>query len=91
MALKLAYTTDSGISAPNAYHRILSWHKPTESDELQFAAGIYLDQQSRIDGKQLLATRHYKLTLDHQATTNQFTQCYTHLKTLLDFAGAVDV
>ena len=90
MALKLAYTTDAGVVAPNAYHRVLGWYKPTPEDRLDFQVGSYLDLAAREAAKEPMVVRSFSMPLDRAATTSQFAQCSTWLKGQAGWEGAVD-
>jgi len=87
MALLLSSETCFGFSAENAYCRVesLSWSK---SGSFTFSAKTYLNQEASVSAMPLLAQSFScNYSLDGE---NPIQQAYEHLKTLPEFADAID-
>lgn len=91
MALKLARTTASGILMENAYHRIIAFVGGASHDDMTVNVAVYLDQAAREAGKSWVEMDVRILVMDEAAEGNVFTDLYSKLKTLPEYAGAVDV
>ena len=95
MALQLPLSaTDSNIGAafPGAYVRII--YGRTFAANVVITANFYADEQARRDDKREFDQRHYECLqsdLAVQAGDHLHAPFYRHLKTLAEFAGAVDV
>lgn len=82
MALKKTVKTPHGFDAENAYHRVEGVR--VEKDKIQFQA------RASIDGiKPHFADVSYECAYAIEGE-NPIKQAYEHLKTLPEFAGAVD-
>lgn len=83
MALKISYTTHHGIVIPEAYVRVESIRFIGKS-QIDFSGCIYYDPlKSVLESRQMFCA--YDIAGD-----NPIAQAYTHLKTLPEFADAVD-
>lgn len=95
MALQLSIpSTDSSIGAafPAAYVRIIFGR--TFAETIVITANFYADEQARRDGKAEFQQKHYECLqsdLSVEAGDHLHAPFYRHLKTLPEFAGAVDV
>jgi hypothetical protein len=84
MALKQKISTASGIEVDDAYHRIeqvIIANKPN----MTFAVNAYKNNEI----KTCITSKFYSCEYDLLGA-NPIEQAYTHLKTLEEFAGAVD-
>ncbi len=82
------YTIDSntGTDLPNAYIKIP--HFSVWNDEtLLFGVNVFSNQQARLDNKQPMVTVDYRIPFTGSVT---YSDLYNHLKSLPEFAGAVD-
>lgn len=83
MALKKSLTTVHGINLADAYIRVEALRLATKST-IAFNACIYADPaRPMVDGRPIECA--YNI-----AGANPLEQAYAHLKTLPDFAGAMD-
>lgn len=94
MALQLSIGTDSNIGAafPAAYIRIIFGR--TFAENVVITANFYADEAARRDGKSEFQQKHYECLqsdLSVEAGDHLHAPFYRHLKTLPEFAGAVDV
>ena len=94
MALQLSIGTDSNIGAafPAAYARVIFGR--TFSENIVITVNFYADEQARRDEKDHFAQKHYECLqsdLSVEAGDHLHAPFYRHLKTLAEFAGAVDV
>lgn len=94
MALELSKELSSGISGN--YWRIIRVH--TECDvEIPYCSiilGLWLNRQTRLDGKSLLSSETVRMNLEDIDSTfsYDFRAClYNALKTLPEWADAIDV
>lgn len=86
MALKLNYTMKNGISVNNAYAKIVS--AGTDKKWANIKVAYFVDKTQTIPFHQ----HEYIFKPDMtDKGVNLWKQGYAHLKTLDDFAGAVDV
>ena len=87
MALQKTITLSCGLVAENAYHRIDSISGPKEAKIITVAA--YASKNAHESGAAMLeGSRSFEFTRDLQNDT--WAQAYTDLKTLPEFADAVD-
>lgn len=93
MALKMALSdSDIGAAFPEAYIRIATGR--TVKDRASMQVDYYADEAARIAEKTLVQQRFYDVeiaALDIQAGEHPHAPYYRHLKTLPEFAGAIDV
>ena len=85
MALQKTITTGTGIVVNDAYHRI-------REVKIQGVNGLHFKLKSFVnaqEGKPFSVTE-YECAYD-VSTSNPFTQAYTYLKELSEFADATDV
>lgn len=83
MALKITVTTQQGITVNNAYHRVESVHL-VEKTEIGFQLRSYA-----LPDFPHFSDVEYSCAYDIGGQ-NPIAQAYAHLKTLPEFAGAVD-
>jgi hypothetical protein len=84
MALKLTKTTPQGFTATDAYHRV-------ENISLQNKTSIVFMVSSYKDDKETEAFNSVRHSSNYDINgENPIKQAYLHLKTLPEFAGAVD-
>lgn len=88
MALQINYTAPSGVQATTAYARIdrIMGNK----DGYQIMGSIFYTAATRDANQAPIGNFFYQANGEITATTNITTSCYDYLKTLPDFAGAVD-
>ena len=98
----LTMNTYGGLELPEAYIRVSQAEtfkvnvepdpeKPR--DERQFvrlSAGIYMDEQARLDGKNPLDIAAATFEWDTAAQPNILSACYDHLKAQDTYAQAID-
>lgn len=95
MALQLSISAaDSRVGAafPAAYARIIFGR--TFAENIVITVNLYADEQARRDEKAEFDQRHYECLqtdLSVEAGDHLHAPFYRHLKTLAEFAGAVDV
>jgi len=94
MALQLSIGTDSSIGAafPAAYARVI--YGRTFAATCVITVNFYADEQARRDDKASFDQKHYdclQSDLSVEAGDHLHAPFYRHLKTLAEFAGAVDV
>jgi hypothetical protein len=95
MALQLSLpASDSNIGAefPAAYARVIFGR--TFAENVVITVNFYADEQARRDGKSEFQQKHYECLqadLSVEAGDHLHAPFYRHLKTLAEFAGAVDV
>ena len=95
MALQLSISaSDSKVGAafPAAYARVIFGR--TFAENVVITVNFYADEQARRDEKDHFDQRHYECLqsdLAVQAGDHLHAPLYRHLKTLPEFAGAVDV
>ena len=83
MALKKTVITQQGFDAVEAYHRVEGVH--ITKDKITFQVKSYKDNSGVKHFENASFNCNYNLTGD-----NPIKQAYAHLKTLPEFAGAVD-
>jgi hypothetical protein len=86
MAILSTIFLPSGLTVVNAYTRISDVQYT--KDELTVSVATYADQTAREAGKPTLLLQAYMLPW---TATLDLAYCYTQLKLLPDFGGAVDV
>ena len=90
MAILRNVEMDSGLSVANAYARVDNRSGGNKGD-LTFALNYYVNQQSANEGKAFVKQEFYTFQSSvANDAPNDIKQCYEHLKTLPEFAGAVD-
>jgi hypothetical protein len=84
MALKMNMVSPQGFDVQDAYLRVEATQLPQKT-AMQFILRMYKDAQTEVafDSRQFICA--YNLV-----GGNPFNQAYNHLKTLPEFAGAVD-
>lgn len=88
MAIRLPYTVDrTGLTLPDAYVRITGYHGDKQA--VLYSAEIYTNKAARQAGKEPLANRQYRAKLSDLSGA-WFPSLYANIKTLPEFAGAVD-
>jgi hypothetical protein len=92
MALQLPTTFSTGLSAIAAVHKVLEaqFVGPTT---IKLVLGVYADLSKSQDGITPFIERRFYTMTDFDPTNDQnmHTQVYDWLKTLPEYAGAVDV
>jgi hypothetical protein len=90
MALLNTVTLPNGIHLPTAYVKV---HSVSGSKELlQITIQGYMDQTTYADGKQAVYSQYFSFTPSVASDAENFlAQAYTYLKTLPEFAAAIDV
>jgi hypothetical protein len=83
MALSKTTTTIHGFEAVDAYHRVEAVALPNKN-EITFHVRSYSDTDKPFFAEQILTAAY---DLDGE---NPIKQAYDHLKTLPEFAGAID-
>ena len=84
MALQMTVITPQGFDATNAYHRVQHVSLPSKT-QLGFVLASYKDKDTAVAFAQRNMACAYDLNGD-----NPLKQAYTYLKTLPEFAAAVD-
>ena len=82
MALKKITETNFGFNIPNAYHRVENIK--LNKNHIAFSVFAYTDTE-----KDAFDIRNYSCDYDLEGD-NPIKQAYEHLKTLPEFAGAID-
>ena len=83
MALKKTFTTASGLQAIDAYHRVEQL-KVVSKDAISFSVRSYASVE-KPNFNEVNYSSSYSLDGE-----NPIKQAYVHLKTLPEFAGAID-
>jgi hypothetical protein len=101
MALQLNLTADKtavGLAAPEAYARIVHLAFDTKTGQVTLAVDVHADAASRAASKSPVTGGIYRgitgvdmPNIDEALASGVRSSLYTWLKTLPDFAGAVDV
>ena len=96
MALQLPHTDPNigTVPFPSAYVRII--YGRTFATQVIVTANFYVDEQARRDEKDHFAQKHYEASIDDVKPLvsdgdHPHAPFYRWLKTLPEFAGAVDV
>jgi hypothetical protein len=94
MALQLSIGTESSIGAafPAAYARVIFGR--TFAENVVITVNLYADEAARRAEKGSFDQKHYECLqsdLTVEAGDHLHAPLYRHLKTLAEFAGAVDV
>jgi hypothetical protein len=84
MALKQKISTASGIEVDDAYHRVEQVTLVNKS-AITFSASAYKNNEIKV----CITNNFYSCEYD-LAGSNPIAQAYAYLKTLPEFAGAVD-
>lgn len=85
MALQLTYTSQAGLTATNAYHRVEGVSIDGKT-KIKFHVRSYADVENYPSFEDQALSCSYDI-----AGNNPIQQAYEHLKTLPEFAGATDV
>ena len=89
MAIENAsFVTKQDVTLTSAYTRITSYHGDKNTVSYNYAT--YKDQTARDADKAPLQTGKNSTTYDVGTMGEMLPACYTHLKTLTEFAGATD-
>lgn len=83
--LQLTQTTQSGVTVQDAIHKVIN-AQTIPSGETSFFVGIFVNQTIGIP----VEARGYTFMADVNGG-EIFDQCYEYLKTLPEYAGAIDV
>jgi hypothetical protein len=83
MALKKSVTTVYGFEIPNAYHRVEGVQLVSKT-MIRFQVRSFADKE-----KAHFADSQHECVYDMNGS-NPFNQAYQHIKTLNEFAGAID-
>jgi hypothetical protein len=87
MALQLDYySEDLGMNIPSSYAKIDAFSGNATS--VSFTVYFYTSQQARIDGKRTVGVFNFTIPYSDGMSIGGI---YTYMKTLAEFAGAVDV
>ena len=84
MALKQTIQSNFGLEIPNAYHRV-GRIQIVNKTEMTFSVSAFVDDKANLPVEAQSHGCAYDLT-----GGNALAQAYAHLKTLEEFAGAVD-
>lgn len=102
MALQLSYTDDADHTDASAYHKIANLQCDYVNESASFSVCIYKDQTARQSNKRPVTAKMYTVVnpafdnnfgfenLDLE-DMNQVKAAYVYLKTLPEYAGAIDV
>ena len=85
MALTKSYTSDNGLIAKDAYHRIEEINTRHKDIIL-----VYVHTFANSSEKLPIIVNSYQGKYDYSSKDNLLTQAYNLVKTLPEFAGAVD-
>lgn len=86
MALQVTKEFPQGFTAPNAYLKITTFRG--DNTMVHFDCGIFYDEAARNSNKQALD--YYNFDIPYQDGMS-ISSLYTYLKTLPEFANAIDV
>lgn len=84
MALSKTITTETGLQASNAYHRVEAVTLPSKT-EITFSVRSYASTDMPF-----FAEEFYSCAYDLSGS-NPIEQAYVYIKTLPEFAGATDI
>jgi len=88
MALKMSIAFDEGFTSANGYVKINRIRG--DKDNIRFDTQVFYSKTARDAGKPSLANGSYEITMPAATGNDLFVDLYNHLKTLPEFAGAVD-
>ena len=103
MALQKSIELSSGIVLDNSYHRLTSINLDYVNKVFQLVVSIYANQQTRLDGKNLVFTNYFNnnsrevfdeyfsIEVLNQTGQNPIERGYAFLKLLPDYESSVDV
>lgn len=103
MALEKQMELSSGLLLKNSYHRITNLTLDYVNKTFRFIVSIYINQQTRLDGKSNLMSNHYtendssvfdqwfRIDALNHANQNPVERGYNYLKSLPDYENATDV
>lgn len=92
MALQLAYTTEFGINLPTAYHQVVGIVYDSPNNYMQITVGIYVDVDAKNNDCPPMVLKNFTSgSFNKDAPYSAFTLIYGFLKTLPEYAGAIDV
>jgi hypothetical protein len=102
MALVKSVVLETGIELPAAYYRVTKTEISSEFNQVYFFVWVYKDEQARTDGKSLIQEiayaiysgqfeRYFGTAVLNEEGNNPMKSCYEYLKTLPEFAEAIDV
>jgi hypothetical protein len=80
-----------GVAAPEAYVRIVYYTVDIKNDSLFFAIEYHYNQQARNQNRNPIKGATYTVPDSILTGGGKLAAMYTYLKTLPEFAGAVDV
>ena len=87
MALQTTFTSEqNGLVVNGAYTRVQRFHGT--KDTVRVDVETFVSQQARLEGKQPIAFANYEVSLP---SSDILPALYTYLKTLPEFANAIDV
>ena len=86
MALQLNYTSPQGATSASGYIRISDFRG--DKNNISFTVECFYNKDARDNGLQPLEYKHFEIATP---TTDMLPALYNHLKTLPEFAGALDV
>lgn len=90
MALQLSLITDSGMSATQAYIRIVEYTGDMNNMMVRYV--IHADHQARIDNREPIDEGYLTIPApDSDSITNMIEWCYEQVKLLPTYSGAIDV
>lgn len=87
MALQFnSIDADTGLHLTDAYARVVSFNG--DKDVVRFTLGVYVNQTARESDKQVVDMVNFEIPYVDGMSMSSL---YTYLKTLPEFAGAIDV
>lgn len=87
MALQTTFASEqNGLVVNGAYSRVQRFHGT--KDTVRLDVETFVSHQARLEGKQPIAFNNYETSLP---TGDIMPALYNYLKTLPEFAGAIDV
>lgn len=91
MAIQMRVVLESGIEVESAYARVGN-RNGDNKEELTFSLNYYINNQAPSEGKAILKQEHYTFVPSvADDAPNDIKQCYEYIKTLPEFADAIDV
>jgi hypothetical protein len=84
MAIRKNFETQFGFTLVNAYHKVMSV-KIENKTSMAFSVGAFVNSEKEIPAQAISYSCSYDLN-----GGNALNQAYNHLKSLPEFAGAVD-
>lgn len=87
MALQVTFNdNEKGLSLTGAYAKVENFRG--DKDEVSFQVAVYVNEQARLDGKVGISSHVFTVPYVDGMSIQTL---YDYLKTLPEFAGAIDV